>query len=195
MVCQGLCTLNVLYSFYSNQLFAALTKSLFPSGPGNLCRHFSLVLLFCILFFYFYNHEKSALFMLKPHSLPHHAPPHRPASCANMGATSVRLPPPPLRFLHLSLYSMLVFPLYPAPSTFILYHSRTHTGCACAPKQTAEYVWLQLFPFSRCNLLYTSQTPLFLPLNLTSPHSVVSLKKLLYYCSLCLYFSRLTWKQ
>lgn len=89
--------------------------------------HASIAVWFCsffifYLFFSCYDHEKRTLFTLKPPGLPRHAPPHVHASCANMGAT-----PPPLHFLHLSLYSTMVFLLYPAPLHLILYcYPHTH---------------------------------------------------------------------
>lgn len=133
----------VVYSL--NPLSAAVTKGFFPSDrPGNPCWHCSLVLLF---FFSSEDHEKRALFTLKPHGLPRHTP-HTHTLCKHgrypkpFPATSSSLPQS-VHVFHDGLSPLSS----PPPYSLLLLHT-----------QTASYA-----------------PPIFLPPNFTPPYFVVSL--------------------
>lgn len=118
-----------------------LTEGFLPSDrPGNPC---SLVLLF--FYFYFFRPravKRELCSLASATAYPTHT---RPVQ--TWALPQSLFPPPPLRFLHLSLYSMTVFLLYPAPSTLFSTHTNTHPhtqAASCAPEQTVAYAWPQL---------------------------------------------------
>lgn len=139
------CAVTYFVVVYESVVLLSLllqTEGFFPSDrPGNPRWHCSLVLLF--YFFFLLRTMKGELCSpLSPMAFPILHPTHTYTHPVQTWALPQSLfPPPLLRFLHLSPYSMTVCLPYPTPSALFSTHTQTPS---CAPEQTVAYIWPQL---------------------------------------------------